>query len=55
MRWFFDLNRYNDDDDSDIIGLTYKVNKFEQQPKLLPWLNEGEIGQALQTAHSFQK
>lgn len=25
MRWFFDLNRYNDDE-SDIIGLTYKVN-----------------------------
>lgn len=31
MRWFFDLNRYNDDDDSDIIGLTYKVN--ERKPK----------------------
>lgn len=30
MRWFFDLNRYNDDDDdSDIIGLTYKVNETE--------------------------
>lgn len=25
MRWFFDSNRYNDGD-SDIIGLTYKVN-----------------------------
>lgn len=26
MRWFFELNRYNDDE-SDIIGLTYKVKK----------------------------
>lgn len=25
MRWFFELKRFNDDDESDIIGLTYKV------------------------------
>lgn len=35
MRWFFELNRYNDDDDSDIIGLTYKVNETEMKPKEL--------------------
>lgn len=36
MRWFFDINRYNDDDDSDIIGLTYKVNDI----KIINWVNE---------------
>lgn len=38
MRWFFDLNRYNDDDDdSDIIGLTYKVNELKwKNPTKIP-------------------
>lgn len=32
MRWFFDINRYNDEE-SDIIGLTYKVNDINKTTK----------------------
>lgn len=31
MRWLFESNRY-DDSDSDIIGLTYKVNGIQIDP-----------------------